>query len=111
MNYPHLTDISPTRAVVDSLLQNSGESFIRVNQPNVVLETIKQAENGNGIIIRLFESQRKRGEIEILTGFELSHAWRVNILEENLEEISVSNSTITYNISPYQILSFRLIPI
>lgn len=111
LNYPHLTDISPTRAVVDSLLQNSGESFIRVNQPNVVLETIKQAENGNGIIIRLFESQRKRGEIEILTGFELSHAWRVNILEENLEEISVSNSTITYNISPYQILSFRLIPI
>jgi alpha-mannosidase len=87
------------------------EALIRVNQPNVIVETIKQAEDENGIIVRLFESQRKRCEFELTAGFKLDQAWRVSILEEELEKISINKNKISSNISPYQILTFRLIPV
>jgi alpha-mannosidase len=81
-----------------------------VNQSNVIIEPIKQAEDGIGIIVRLFESQRRRCKFEMITGLDLAQAWRVNIIEEWKEELPTSNNTLTNNISPYQILTFRLIP-
>jgi len=35
--------------------------FIAVDKPNIVVETIKWAEDGNGVIVRLYESRRQRG--------------------------------------------------
>lgn len=32
-----------------------------VDSPNVVIETVKQAEDGNGVIVRLYECGRTRG--------------------------------------------------
>jgi alpha-mannosidase len=110
LNYPHITCYSPNRSEAKIRRQVIQESFIRVSQTNVILETIKRAEDGNGIIVRLFESQRRRCKFDLLTGFEMAQAWRVNILEEWKEELQISNNMLTYDISPYQILTFRLIP-
>jgi alpha-mannosidase len=44
-----------------STLVNGLSSMVTVSAPNVIIETIKRAEDGNGIIVRLYESQRKRG--------------------------------------------------
>jgi len=41
------------------------QSLISCSAPNVIIETVKQAEDGDGIIIRLFESQRKRGQAQV----------------------------------------------
>jgi len=70
----------------------------------VVIETIKQAEDGQGIIVRLYESQRRRGDLT------LSRAWRTNLLEENQEEIDCCGECLTVPIKPYQILTLRLLP-
>lgn len=86
------------------------ESFIQVNQPNIVIETVKKAEDGRGYIIRLYESQRKRGKFILTTNFPLAEAWRANILEENLEELKFESQQVFYAIKPYQILTLRLIP-
>lgn len=110
LNHPHITHYSPNQSEANINKQDIQESFIRLSQPNVILETIKRAEDGNGIIVRLFASQRRRCKFDLLTGFEMAQAWRVNILEEWKEELQISNNTLTYDISPYQILTFRLIP-
>jgi alpha-mannosidase len=86
------------------------DSFVRVDQPNVIIETIKGAEDGRGLIVRLFESQRKRSRCVLSTGFQLAEAWKVNILEENQELLDTSEDYIQFDIKPYQILSFRLLP-
>jgi alpha-mannosidase len=77
---------------------------------NIVIETIKRAEDGVGVIVRLYEFQRHRGSFGLETSFPMSKAWRVNIMEENLEEILVDGNILKYSIKPYQILTFRLIP-
>jgi alpha-mannosidase len=86
-----------------------GHSFITANRENTVIETIKRAEDGNGIIVRLYESQRQRSAFVLTTAFDLKAAWRTNLLEENQEEIAVKDNQLHYQIRPYQILTLRLI--
>ena len=90
--------------------QGEGRSFVNVDLPNVVIETIKWAENGEGIIVRLYESRRMRGSYALRTSFQLAAAWRTNLLEENKEQLDVDGDLLRGYIEPYQILTLRLLP-
>jgi alpha-mannosidase len=83
-------------------------SLVSVDKPNIIIETIKRAEDGDGIILRLYESQRKRGQVQVRLGFAVESAWETNLLEENESELSVENDSIRLNLKPYQIMTIRL---
>jgi alpha-mannosidase len=85
-------------------------SFMRVDAANVIIETIKQAEDGRGLIVRLYESQRRRGDFMLTTGFSLAEAWRTNLLEEDRERLEVEEHGLRSSIRPYQIVTLRLLP-
>jgi alpha-mannosidase len=85
-------------------------SFIGVSRPNVVIETIKQAEDANGVIVRLYESQRQRGPVTLSTGFALASVHRTNLLEQNEEEFTVDGQQVTFSVRPYEIVTLRLLP-
>jgi len=85
-------------------------SFVSVDSPNVVIETIKQAEDGRGVIVRLYESQRRRGVFTLTTAFPLTEAWRANLLEENQERLEIEDHQLRFSIKPYQIVTLRLLP-
>jgi alpha-mannosidase len=86
------------------------KSLVSVSSPNAIIETVKRAENGNGIIVRLYESQRKRGPVEVRAGFAVKSAWATNLLEENESALEVSGDSILLHLKPYQIVTLRLIP-
>ena len=86
------------------------EPLIAAEQPNIVIETLKQAEDGHGIIIRLYESQRCRGPVTLSSSFPLKAAWHTNLLEQNEQELQVSGQQITISVRPYEIVTLRLIP-
>jgi alpha-mannosidase len=84
-------------------------ALLSVDKPNIVIETVKNAEDGNGIIVRLYESQRQRGQVTLTTGFALAEAWHVNLLEENGERLSCQGQQVSFAIKPYEIVTLRLI--
>jgi len=90
-------------------LVSSLKSLISTSSLSVIVETIKLAEDGNGMIIRLYESQRNRGPVQLKVGFAVKSAWETNLLEENESELSLENDTIHLMLRPYQILTLRLI--
>jgi alpha-mannosidase len=81
-----------------------------VDRPNVVIETVKQAEEGQGIIVRLYESQRHRGQVTLTSSFALASVWLTNLLEENQSPLSPVGNKVDFFIKPYQIVTLRLIP-
>jgi alpha-mannosidase len=85
------------------------ESLITAHPANVVIETIKAAEDGRGAIVRLFESQRRRGPVTLTTAFPLASAFRVNLLEEEQEKVGGMQNQIHAQITPFQILTLRII--
>jgi len=87
---------------------SSLQALVSVSSPNVTIETIKRAEDGDGIILRLYESQRRRGQVHVRAGFAVEAAWETNLLEENQSELSVENDSIQIHLRPYQIMTIRI---
>ena len=87
-----------------------GVPFVSVDQPNVVIETVKRAEDGNGVIVRMYECRRMRGAVTLTTGFDLAEAWHTNLLEEAGTAVGVAGRAVTFDIKPYEIVTLRLIP-
>src|SRR6185503_5104621 len=85
-------------------------SLLSVEPANIVVETIKRAEDGNGLIVRLYESQRKRGQARLHLGFKIGSAWRTNLLEENQAALTPDGDTLTLSVRPYEIVTLRLVP-
>jgi len=83
-------------------------SLLTASAQNVVIETVKMAEDGDGIIVRLYESHRKRGQVTVRFAFPLESAWVTNLLEENESVISVENDSILLDLKPYQIVTLRV---
>ena len=83
-------------------------SLVRASAANVIIETVKRAEDGDGVIVRLYESQRKRGQVQVQFGREVEAAWVTNLLEENESALSVDGDSIPLNLRPYQIVTMRV---
>jgi alpha-mannosidase len=83
-------------------------SFVTCNSANVIIETVKRAEDGYGFIVRLYESQRKRGQVQVKMGGAVDSAWVTNLLEENESALSVENDSILLNLKPFQIMTLRV---
>jgi alpha-mannosidase len=90
---------------------NGHSSFVTTDKPNIVVETIKRAEEGHGLIVRFYESQRQRGQATLTAGFDLAQVWRTNLLEENQVELMPEGRNVSLFVKPYEIVTLRLVPV
>lgn len=120
---PHSGDwsnktIAAAYALNDPLLAVSGpgavttgrQQLVSVEQDYVIIETIKQAEDGRGVIVRLYESQRERGDVKLEAGFPLKGAILTNLVEEDETALETRGSSVTVPVKPFEIITLRLIP-
>jgi alpha-mannosidase len=77
---------------------------------NVIIETIKQAEDGNGIIVRFYECNRSRGPATLQAGFPIKEAHITNLLEEDQDALPVEGQSVPLYVKPFQIVTVRLVP-
>jgi alpha-mannosidase len=78
----------------------------------IVVETVKSAEDGEGLIIRLYETLRSHGVITVQLGIPIKSVWETNLLEENEQELEFDpkNDWIKLTFTPFQIRTIRVIP-
>jgi len=85
------------------------QPLISVNSPNIIIETIKQAENGEGLVIRLFESRRMRGSVTLRSIFPIKAAWETDLLEENQTQCTLIDGQIILDFKPFEIKTLRIL--
>lgn len=78
-------------------------SFASVDAANVILETVKQAEEGCGTILRLYESENARTNVTLTLPAAVTGAWETNLLEETEQELNVADGTVRFVMKPYEI--------
>ena len=86
------------------------QPLVSADQPNIVIETIKQAESGNDVVVRLYESQRRRGKVTLTTSFDVAEAWHANLMEEPQTSLAIEGNKISLFVKPYEIVTLRLTP-
>lgn len=85
------------------------ESFLKCSQESCFVEVIKKAEDGNGVIVRMYENKNNRIRAQIQTAYPIAHVYECNLLEENEEELTAGKNCFETVFKPYEIKTFRLI--
>lgn len=102
----------PIRTTPASLAQESDEplscSFLSTDCSHIVVDTVKPAEDGDGLIIRLYEAHNQRGHGVLTFATTLRSAETCNLLEESLGTAHYQENRLFFEIRPFEIKSFRV---
>ena len=84
-------------------------SVFGIDAKNIILETIKLAEDGsNDIIVRLYEAKRNLTHCVLSTTLPVIKATETDMLERYKSELSVSNKLIDLDFRPFEVKTLRL---
>lgn len=84
-------------------------SWIRLSKRNVILETVKSAEDGSGdLILRLYESKNTYTVCQVAFGFEVKEVIRTNMLEETEEAVKTEGDAVTLPWKGFEIITLRV---
>ena len=83
-------------------------SFIRTDCEHIVVETVKPAEDGDGLIVRLYEAHNQRGHGKLFFATNIISARECNLLEEPVGDASYRENTLLFGVRPFEIKTFRL---
>jgi len=85
-------------------------SFLSLDPPNVLLLNMKRADDGNGIVIRLAETEGRPAQVTINTSFvQFRQAFITSPVEANQQEARCEGSKVAVAIEPFEIKTVRLI--
>ena len=85
------------------------QSFVSVENPNVVLTAIKKAEDSNALIVRMVEWAGQGGEVKLHLPSGATTATVTNLMEKpEGSPLTFSGNTLTAPIKPYEILTLQV---
>lgn len=90
-------------------LKNTGKSFISTDKDNIIIETVKPAENGDGIIVRLYDCENSltKATLNFAEGM-LESVEECNLMEEKEADIEACGNSFTVSVKPYEIKTYRV---
>lgn len=90
-------------------LKNTGKSFISTDKDNIIIETVKPAENGDGMIVRLYDCENSltKATLTFAEGM-LESVEECNLMEEKEVDIEACGNSFTVSVKPYEIKTYRV---
>jgi alpha-mannosidase len=104
LNAPLRSLVSDPQAPVIS----GRSSFLRVDSEHVIVETIKVADDGDGLIVRLYEAHNQRGSVGLQFARPIHSAIETNLLEREIGAVTVDGATVRVNVRPYEVKTIRV---
>ncbi len=83
-------------------------SFAAVDSDCVTIETIKQAEDGKGLILRVFEHANRRVATTLRFGVPIGAVSVTNLMEEGAEPLVVEDNAVRLTLRPFEITTLRV---
>ena len=90
-------------------LKNTGKSFISTDKDNIIIETVKPAENGDGMIVRLYDCENSltKATLTFAEGM-LESVEECNLMEEKEADIEACGNSFNVSVKPYEIKTYRV---
>ncbi len=74
----------------------------------LALGSLKMAEDGRGVILRLYEPHGARGECALRFARGVESAERANLLEESEGEVEVREGAVRLELRPFEVVTLRI---
>jgi alpha-mannosidase len=102
---------APVRVV--PLQPHKGESgglppFVQCDNRNIVIESVKKAEDSNDLIVRLYECHNSRGRAALFCARPIRQALLCDLDENDLSELERMGDRVAFEYKPFEILTLKL---
>lgn len=87
---------------------DSEYSLVASNCDNVFTETVKLSEDGNDVIVRLYEAKRMKKDVTLTFGFNVEKVYITDMLENEISEVKVNNNAVTITVKPFEIVTLKI---
>ena len=77
----------------------SSHSFFQLDRTEVIIEAVKIAEDGDAVIVRLYEASGARGPATLTTSLPVHHAWLTDLLEKQIKPLPFKNGRIQLDLA------------
>lgn len=83
-------------------------SFASADKPNVIIDTVKRAEDSDDIIVRLFESENKTTDVNVKFAANVKKVVLCDLMENELEDLPVKDGVISIRVKPFEIVTLKI---
>jgi alpha-mannosidase len=83
-------------------------SFLQTDCMHVIVETVKPAEDGDGLMVRLYEAHNQRGHGTLTFATSILSAHECNLLEEPINDVCCQGNSLSFQVRPFEIKTFRV---
>lgn len=80
-------------------------SLVKCNAENIIVDTVKRAEDSNGIVIRLYETYNRRTKVQLKLGFEVKECSIADIMENKQKRLKIKDGVIDLEVKPFEIVT------
>ncbi len=86
----------------------SASAFVTTDRPGLVIETVKPAEDGDGLIVRVYDAYNTRGPATLTFARQIASAEETNMLEETVGPVDYTGHDLRFTVRPFGIATFRV---
>ena len=82
-------------------------SMVSASPDNVIVETLKPADDGRGFILRLYESDHRRCRARLTLPSFVVRVLRTDLRERDGASLPVENGEVSFDLAPFEIVTLR----
>lgn len=84
-------------------------SLVQTDCDNIVIETVKQCENGEGIVLRIYDAYNCRSSPTLHFGIKPKYAAICDLLENEISELETVENDIKLNVGNFEIVTVKVL--
>ena len=92
----------------DGILPES-YSFVSVAAANVLVDTVKKAEDSDALIVRMYEAYNKRVDATLSFAFQPKRVVLCDLMERELKETEINGNSIHISAKPFEIITIKIL--
>lgn len=83
-------------------------SLVNADKDNIIIETVKKAEDSDDIIIRMYETWNSRTECRISFGGDVKSVCECNLMEQQDAAVIVEDNSVSLTFKPFEIKTLKV---
>ena len=84
-------------------------SLVSCDQENIVVETIKKAEDDDSVIVRLYETYNQKAEATIKTAFDCKVVYICDMMEANQTRLECVDGCVKLPVKNFEIVTLKFV--
>lgn len=82
--------------------------LVRASGRNIMIETIKQAEDGSDTVVRLYEFENTQSQVELTLARTAKRIWIGNLMEEKQTLVAAETDRCSLVVKPFEIVTIMI---